>query len=442
MQIHLFALVIVLAAWLVICVNDTPSSRGSALAILLAATILVRNELVVGFIAFAVICALREARRLPPAAPAEPFLHQRFVAYSIPLLASATICIAFYFRSIRQFPSIIPALHHKHAFNMCQLYAFGYWQRHPEWEHNPWLACHQLMDKLFGNTEPTLLQMITNNPGAILEHVLWNCSLILDGIQLALFNSVSGRGNPDFNPVHHSFAVLIPTLLVATVLFFGAIKVYYRWPYWWTHWFRARRGIWLVMLAVLFVALPVIFTQRPRPSYLFPATVFIMALIGTSIYVILPGRWLLAAKVAAVICVPLLLVTIPPYFNSHRTDRPLYTNYERLQPFAAMLSDKRNRILIGDYEIDLMNYLGLRKTGVATIDYSFLTSDEALRDLPEALNAARINIVFVQPRVMSDLKTRPGAQQLLEHPESQGWKKLAPFHGETNWLLLYREPQA
>ncbi len=440
-EVHLFALVTVLAAWLVMSAKETPSTRGAALAILLAATILVRNELVVGFLAFAVICLLREGKQLHRTEKAEPFWYERLVGYSAPLLASAALCIVFYSRSIIRYPVLIPLFHHKHAFNMCQLYAFGYWQRHPEWGHNPWLDCPQLMDRLFGNAEPTLLQMIKSNPAALLEHFWWNVSLILDGIQLALFNSVSGLGNPDFNPVSRSLAVLIPTLLVAAIVICGATKMLRHWDYWWPNWIRERRGIWLVMLAVFCVALPVILTQRPRPSYLFPATVVMMALIGTFIHVLLADRWLIAAKIAAVVGVPLLLVVVPPYFSKHRSNRPLYTNYERLRPFVGRLSGKRNRIVMGDYESDLVNYLKLRDTGVVTMDYSLLSSDNARQNLPKALNAAGINIFFIQPRMMPELKARPEAWQLLENPESVGWKQLAPLDGETNWLLLYRQPQ-
>ncbi len=96
---------------------------------------------------------------------------------------------------------------------------------------------------------------------------------------------------------------------------------------------------------------------------------------------------------------------------------------------------------MGDYESDLVNYLKLRDTGVVTMDYSLLSSDNARQNLPKALNAAGINIFFIQPRMMPELKARPEAWQLLENPESVGWKQLAPLDGETNWLLLYRQPQ-
>ena len=63
----------------------------------------------------------------------------------------------------------------------------------------------------------------------------------------------------------------------------------------------------------------------------------------------------------------------------------------------------------------LVNYLNLRDAGVTAIDYSFLASEEARRDLKEALNVAQINVIFIQPRVMPDLEARPEAREFLEN---------------------------
>jgi hypothetical protein len=49
--------------------------------------------------------------------------------------------------------------------------------------------------------------------------------------------------------------------------------------------------------------------------------------------------------------------------------------------------------------------------------------------------------LFIEPGMMRELKARPEARELLDHPESFGWQKLAPLDGETGWLLLYRNPQ-
>jgi hypothetical protein len=439
-EIHLFSLACVMAAWLV-AASDTPLARGSALAMLLAAAVLVRTELSLGAVAFALVCLWREAMQWRHTKAGEPFWRERIKGYALPMASALMACFGFYTRSVIKYPEILGQLHHKHAFNMCQLYAFSYWQRHPEWSnHNPWLDCPELMEQLFnGNPEPTLWQMVTINPAALFEHFLFNCSLILGGIQLALFNAVSGSGNPDFNPIPRSPAVLIPTLIVAAIVVFGAIKLVRHGHDWWPNWLGPRRGVWLAMLAVLCIAFPIILTQRPRPSYLFPATVVMMAAIGTCLYVLLAGRAMIAAKLAAMIGVPLLLLAVPPYFSKHRSDRPILVNYQRLLPFAGLLRDKRNRILIGDYDTDLINYGKLK--GVTTMDYSLLASEEARRDLLKVLDAQRINVVFAQPRVMGELRAQPQMRQLIENPEAAGWKRLAPPEGDTNWLLLYREPR-
>jgi len=58
------------------------------------------------------------------------------------------------------------------------------------------------------------------------------------------------------------------------------------------------------------------------------------------------------------------------------------------------------------------------------------------------LNAQRLNVLFIQPRMMVELRAIPAARQLLEQPESLGWRRLAPTDGPAPaWLLLYREPR-
>src|SRR5262249_54011924 len=53
-EVHLFSLLPILAAWLVAAWKDDPWHRGTALAILAGATILVRNELIVAALLFGV----------------------------------------------------------------------------------------------------------------------------------------------------------------------------------------------------------------------------------------------------------------------------------------------------------------------------------------------------------------------------------------------------
>jgi hypothetical protein len=441
-EVHLFALLPIIAAWLVTTVDDTPWTRGSALAILFASTLLVRNELLVAVVVFATICLVREirARRRMGVMARESFCCVRIAGYLVPLLAAISVCAAFYGRSYIKYPAIIDAADAKHSLNMCQVFAFGYSQRHPEWNLSPWLECGGLVKSVFGYEHPTIIQMVTNNFSAALEHFLWNLSLTLNGIQVSLFNSMSGRVNPDYAPVTRSITASVLSGTVLVIVLAGVAIAFRHRDYWWSNWIRPRRGTWLIMLAVCCVALPVIITERPRPSYLFSATLVMMALIGTAAHILSAPRWSIATAALAVIAVPILLVFIPSYYSAHRSDRPLYANYQRLLPFAPLMTNGKLRILFGDYNGELRRYLRLNRQSI-TYDYRILNSWPAQQSLEKFLDSQGIDIVFIQPRVMPEIKAMPKTRQLLEHPELVGWRRLAPSEEENNgWLLLLREP--
>jgi hypothetical protein len=451
-EVHLFALLPVLAAWLVTTIDDTSWTRGSALAILVATMLLVRNELVVGLIVFAMICLVREIgeARGMKRTELETLWRRRTVAYAAPLAAALGIAAVFYWRSFVKYPEIIAAAHAKHTLNMCQVIAFGYSQRHPEWDLSPWTECRGLAKSLYGSESPTILQMITNNPSAAFEHFFWNLSLTFNGIQVALFNSMSGTINPDYAPVRRSVAAAILSCADLVLLLAAGVEVVRHRDYWWSGWLRQRRGTWLIMLAVFCIALPVIVSQRPRPSYLFSATLVMMASIGMAAHVLTARKWAVAPKILAVIGTPLLLVFVPSYYSTHRSDLPLYTQYERLLPFSGLIADPRNRIIFGDYSGELQGYLHihlplylhLSKAPPVSYDYGILKSWQPHQSLGDFLDRQGINIFFIQPRVMPEIAARPEAHQLLDHPETLGWRKLAPPEAENaDWLLLYREPR-
>jgi hypothetical protein len=440
-EVHLFALLPILAAWLVTTIDDTPWTRGIALAILIATAVLVRNEQIVAVFIFAVICAVREycgfrhAGKIGVASPTS-----RLAGYGLPLLAALLFSAFFYWRSYVKFPAIMQVADAKHVVNMCQVYAFGYSQRHPDWTLSPWLECRSLMQTVFGREHPSLGQMIWSNPSATIEHFLWNASLTFNGFQAALFDRMSGVVNPDYAPVIRNVAVAsVLSAIVLAIVVAGSIKVAREWNYWWPVWLRPRRDTFFIMFAVLLVSGPVIMTQRPRPSYLFPTTVIIMLVVGLAIYVLLGPKRLIVAKMLAAVVVPGLLVFVPPYFVTYKSDRPLYTNLQRLQPYGSFLENPKNKILLGDYNGELRGYLHFAAPAPVTFDYSIFSAWHAPQTLDQFLASRDINIIFVQPRVMPELKARPEAQQFLTNPESVGWKKLAPLDGETNWLLLYRE---
>jgi len=440
-EVHLFALLPVLAAWLVAGSSDTSWARGSALAILVVAAVLARLEFLVGVIVYALVCLVRETLELRQDRNAiGPTRQTRIAAYGVPLLLAVGLCAVFFWRSY--IPDTLQHANARHVSNVCQGYAFTWLQIHPEATLDPWFECDHLTEEVFGRHRPTILQMIAANPAAAWEFLWWNFSLSLNGLQLALFDGWTGWVNPDFGPVRHRHSVPA-TVATIVVLFFvvkGGLIAVRQWGYWWKEWFQPRKGLWLIMLAMVCVSVPVVFVVRPRPSYLFPTTLVLMALIGTAAYIVSSRDQPRVPKALAIIALPLLLIATPPYFKAP-ADRPLYGSYQTLRPFAALLADERNRIIIGDYAWDLKNYLMLGERST-TFGYGILSSWQAPQSLDQFLDAQGINVFFVQPGLLEELRTKPEARALLEHPESLGWHRLAPADpGDTTWLLLYREPR-
>ena len=441
-EVHLFALLPIIAAWLVAAWKDSPWNRGTALAILVAATVLVRNELIVAVVVFALICLVREMINLRQDSNIKKRTWRAcFVPYAVPLLLAIGICGFFYWRSIYKYPEIAEVSRPKHTVNMCQVYAVGYQQRHTDWNLHPWLECSKLMERVFGQPLPSLFEMIKANSLAVWEHFLWNLSLVPNGLQVSLFNAMSGTVNPDYAPVARSWVALALSVAVLLVIALAALHTLRNWDLW-RWWFRKHRDAWLIMLAVVCVAGPVILTQRPRPSYLFPVSVLLMAVIGTAVHVLTHLRPLAMKRIAIAVLLVAFVIT-PPYYVHHRSDRPLYTNYERLRPFAALMMDRNNKILFGDYNGELQGYFDLKRLRVEGFDYRLLSSWDRERSLAQFLDEKGINLFFVQPRIVSELQNAPQARQLLDQPEAVGWRRLAPEgSGQLQWLLLYREKTA
>ncbi|MGH7410758.1 MAG: hypothetical protein ACREJ6_06840, partial [Candidatus Methylomirabilis sp.] len=305
--VHLFAVIPVLAAWLLILHTPSPWTRGGAIAVLLVTTMLVRNEYVVATVTLGIVFLWWETR-VAKAVEGQPTPRSRtyLLRYGAPLLLAGAVVLFFYARSVYQVPELwaggtlqhyVPpwaahsGLKPKHTYNMCQAYAFGYQQRHPEWIPNPMLQCSGLMASTFGTPMPSLGEMLRRNPVATLQHFWWNISLAPSGIQLLLFNASAGTVNPDYVPAQlHSRRALLLSLLTGAILAVGLFLLYRDRRFWWEHWLKDRALGWLAMLSVVAVAGLSIPTQRPRPAYLFCQGIVLMALTGMCVFAI-SRRW-------------------------------------------------------------------------------------------------------------------------------------------------------
>src|SRR5262249_49187685 len=147
---------------------------------------------------------------------------------------------------------------------------------------------------------------------------------------------------PDYVPVRtRSRPALVLGLALLGVWAAGAALVAWEWRYWWERCIRGRLLTWLALLCVAAVSVPVIATQRPRPSYLFGLGVLLMALTGFWVQVLL-RRLRLAGRASALMPAAMagLCLLVPSYYLSAARrwqPRPLRQVIERLSPYRELL---------------------------------------------------------------------------------------------------------
>jgi hypothetical protein len=443
-EVHLFAVIPVLAAWLLILYKPSPWTRGGAIAILLAASVVTRNELIVATGILTMVCICWEiwlAKNTKSVS--SPKLRVYLIAYGLPLLLAGLLSLFFYTRSIVQFPQLPAAGAPKHTVNMCQVYTFGYKQRHPEFNKDHWTQCDELMMAQFGKKLPSLPEMIQTNPAAVLEHVLWNVRLTPNGIQVSLFGATSGAVSPDYIPVgSRSSVALVLSVITGAILVLGSFLLYWKRHYWWTYWLRDRALGWLAMLAILTVVVFIIIpTQRPRPEYLYGLSIFLMALTGMSVAVI-AHHWPALKRLSGWMPIIMLMVllTVPGYYANPKRIQPrrLLELYQRLVPFQNVIARPNTVFLKGEYAFDVSGYIGHRVSQV--LDYRVL--DEAPADIPLEvfLDKRGINLFYVDGNLWSRLQANPLYRTFLASPESGGWKLIAfQDSGDANKWMLFQK---
>jgi hypothetical protein len=422
-EVHLFALLPVLAVWLIIQWRDSPWSRGCALAVMFVCCLLVRNELAIGAGLLAMSCMLYEivnARR-HGACPSVQYV----MAYGVPLALAASVLVFFYSRSTVKGHQLSQALKAKHTFNLGQVYAFGYQQRHPEWNHNAWYQYPELMIAHFGREPSTLGDMIAANPRAAWEHFRWNFGLTPNGLQLLLFNASSGGKNPDYVPckLRQSYPLWL-SLSCAGIWVVGLCFLVRERRFWWHSWLRERALTWVAMLAVAAVALVVIPTVRPRPSYLFPLSVLLMAITGMAAFVIVRRlNWLNRLSRTMPLVMAGVFLAVPSYFgeHGHRPPRLLHALIQRLQPFQELIASPRTVFLKGEYPEEVRNYLGHG----ACKSYSYSLLDEWGEDvqLDSYLEERGVNLFYIDEALMQRLRKRAStAGPFLNLTDNASWK--------------------
>ena len=437
-EVHLFALLPILLVWALVLGRDEAWARGAGLAILATCAVLVRNEFLVAAIVMLLLCIVYERHRSRKAT----FFA---AAYGIPLAAGITVCGLAYWRSIVKLPQVWPHLDVKHTLNMCQVYAFGYQQRHPEWTASPWTECQALAHSTFGVDYPTIGHMLWSNPMATLAHFWWNLGLIPNGLEVLLFNARAGSFDPDYAPTHLATYPLILGTGVIVLLTAGAILAWRtrsKTPLSWIN--RAA----IAFLPLLMMAIPVVLTQRPRPSYFFYISVIVIAATMGAIGLILrrwPGIYrsldigALAVASALLLFVP--RYSLPPYLPS---GRPVLQKLEHLAPQRTMLLKAPGRIILGDWANEVAHYLGLSApSAIPPEEPQVVFGNDLLRNwegtipLEQFLAEQRVHVLYLDPSELAWLRAQPQAKNVLDNPRAAGWLDVAhEERGDRSWALL------
>jgi hypothetical protein len=440
-EVHLFAAIPILIACLVASCGPGVWSRGATLGVFVAGGLLVRNEVLVAAGLWALACAVREVHGARTAGTAGALPYRRYVAaYGIPIVLAVGLFVPVHARTVSWVPDLSARLARKHTLNVCQIYAYGYQQRHADWTGSPWTECQALMQRDFGVSLPTMTEAIARNPGAMLEHFLWNLRLIPDGLQVLLFNATAGHGQPDYvRRATGSRFALGMTILTLAVLVVGGWRLWR--DRWWERWIAARVWGWLALSLVVVVTLVVMVMQRPRPSYLLAFFFFTTALCGMCVLAILDrlggAGWL--ALLAPVVAVAVIVLAprhfTPAYRNlDGSASRPVLLRYERLVPFQRLLAEPGTRLLANGWPFELCAYIAPGAcTGVEYRD--FMARKPGATSVADRLAHDDITLFYADETVLAD----PAARSFVDDAAGHGWQTVARVEtADARWRLLQR----
>jgi hypothetical protein len=441
-EVHLFVLLPVLFAVVATTKLRGAYGRATALALLVGAAILIRNELAITAILFGGLCAVCEGRRLFARHDGSRSRKRHLlVTYTVPLLITATLILFLYSHAAVKLPELLTVTQGRHIYSVCQIYAVGYQQRYTDWRGDRWLECQDLMQRQFGQPTPSLLQALTSNPRAMVRHFLWNLEILPSALQVSLFNAMSGRVTPDFVEVPRNTTVVpVLSITLLLVIVVGVWLFVSRFGEWARRSIDAHLWSWIVLLTTAIGTLVVGVVQRPKPSYVYPITIFIMALVGLSVALFgsrLP-RW--RGQQALV---PLLmfgvLVLAPRYYDDplHVHPRVVLLQYESLKPYAELMREQSTVFLTGERADEIAIFLGADRG--KTRSYAILDAYDGVERLDAFLTDSGVTLFYVDKTLNERLQTIASARPLLSDPSSVGWVVLGQQNlSQSYWLLLRR----
>jgi len=432
-EVHLFgALPILLMA--VVCMLANEKWKGPLLlSIAIITTFLIRNEYILLIGVFVLFLGWECLRKRSATSISE--IKSAGLRYATMFSLAGILVAYFYSASYIQGAAISKVSAPKHTLNMCQVYAFGYQQRHDDWKGSPWTDCSSLMSQKFGNPMPTLREMIFSNPAEVTKHFLWNLSLTRAGLEVLLFNTTSDHDNPDYAPV--SITPIIPSVLLGLsilVCLGGAVQVFRK-----KHDEHAAIRIKLMnmsplLLAVLMMSIAVILTQRPRPSYLLGLGVLYVWVVLIMLSALIPkcrkvdSLWLMCGVAAG------LFLLLPSYhvLSLPSKNGTLGDIYNQLQPQAQKLCQIDGALALNEYGVNIVDYLcspynsSPRRGGSGVVEIGLLpeTARETPQSLIDALDKAGAKALIIDPYMPQKFPGLGGCQQMQNALLKQGWQEL------------------
>ncbi|MCW3032712.1 MAG: hypothetical protein JWM60_1057 [Solirubrobacterales bacterium] len=436
-EVHLFGLLPLLVAALVVARWRGRGGRGAALGILLATTLVMRNETIIATLVFGaaiVVAEIREARGRRPSASASGFSIRPYLrSYGIPIALACLLAGTFYARSFTQGNAVSQALRAKTGLNLCQSYAFNYQQRHPsKFTGNAFTECQPLMRQVFGAAEPNFTEAAVNDPRAMAAYIAWNGRLLASGLQVALFDATATGDQPDYPPVqtHRTYALIL-SIAFLLLLALGGWAIVRE---------RRRSGplTWVLILlgALTVTTLAVVLTERPRPEYMYPMTIGIMALSGACLSAVLRrgGVSRFTAPVGIVLTA-ILLAVVPPFYS--KGPRPLRAAVGHLQIVRGILHQPRSVLIAGSFNFELCSYLAeTHKRHCSSPSWPGLAAGVARGEpIRQVLDRAKASVIYAEPVLLAN----PAVATLVGAPARYGWRQLGAGSSDGQpWHILVR----
>jgi hypothetical protein len=445
-EVHLFAVIPLLLAALAILWKPGAWGRGSAIAILAADGLLVRNENLAAAGLLAVLSLGYEAWRSREDPASRPAFKDIAMAYGVPMLSSLLVALFFFVhRSPSDSWGLMAA---KHDVNVCQVFAAGYQQRANDFELSPWTECGQLMQRVFGASSISMMDALRANRSAMLGHFWWNIRLLPAGLEVLLFNFRSGGANPDYANTYQSGWVLLPSLGACALLALGAYLFFSERKQWMETW-RSRYSpfwgsaleswiwAWIALVCVSLVVGGAILTNRPRPSYMFILGIAIRALLGLCFYLVL-RRWprlRTAFAAVALLAVAAALIRPSVFEGASRSTRPLLQAYRRLQPFERFFHEPNHLLVSTEFGSEISSYDG--KCNCPWVRFDELRAKVTPeRGLEQVFDEAGATLFLADERILTD----PVAQQFVMRAGQYHWEMAAgSLTLRDHWVVLHRQ---